>query len=36
MMRLYPSAGTGTVVMVNATRFDVRGHLDRMDPRFFR
>jgi CubicO group peptidase (beta-lactamase class C family) len=30
-MRLYPSAGIGTVVMTNATRFDVRGHLNAFD-----
>jgi hypothetical protein len=31
MMRLYPSVGLGTVAMANATGFDVRGLLDRMD-----
>ena len=31
MMRLYPSVGLGTVAMSNATGFDVRGLLDRMD-----
>ena len=34
MMRLYPSAGIGTVVIANATLFDVRGYLDTNDPRF--
>lgn len=34
MMRLYPSLGLGTVVMSNATGFDVRGFLDKMDPSF--
>jgi CubicO group peptidase (beta-lactamase class C family) len=31
MMRLYPSSGLGTVVIVNATSFDVRGLLDSID-----
>jgi D-alanyl-D-alanine carboxypeptidase len=35
MMRLYPSRGIGTVVLTNATGFDVSGLLDRLDPRFF-
>ena len=34
MMRLYPNAGIGTVVMSNATAFDVCGLLDTMDPWF--
>jgi len=34
MMRVYPSAGIGTVVMTNATGFDVRGLLDTLDPSF--
>jgi CubicO group peptidase (beta-lactamase class C family) len=34
MMRLYPSAAIGTVVIVNATGFDVRGHLDSVDALF--
>lgn len=34
MMRVYPSSGIATVVMTNATGFDVRGLLDSMDPRF--
>ena len=35
MMRLYPAKGIGTVVLVNATGFDVRGLLDTIDPAFF-
>jgi D-alanyl-D-alanine carboxypeptidase len=31
MMRLYPERGIGTVVMVNATSFDVRALLDTVD-----
>jgi len=31
MMRLYPDAGFGTVVIANSTSFDVRGLLDRVD-----
>jgi D-alanyl-D-alanine carboxypeptidase len=34
MMRLYPAAGIGTVVMTNATAFDVRRLLDLIDPHF--
>jgi D-alanyl-D-alanine carboxypeptidase len=34
MMRLYPRDGVGTVVMTNATGFDVRGLLDTIDPSF--
>jgi D-alanyl-D-alanine carboxypeptidase len=34
MMRVYPAFGIGTVVMTNATGFDVRGFLDAMDRRF--
>ena len=36
MMRLYPGAGIGTVVMTNATGFDVRRLLDTMDASFIR
>ena len=36
MMRLYPESGIGTVVMTNATGYDVRGFLDRTDPQFLR
>jgi CubicO group peptidase (beta-lactamase class C family) len=34
MMRAYPSSGTATVVMTNATCFDVGKLLDAMDPGF--
>ena len=34
MMRVYPVSGIASVVMTNATGFDVRGLLDRIDPRF--
>jgi D-alanyl-D-alanine carboxypeptidase len=34
MMRLYPNSGIGTVVMTNATGFDVRVLLDTVDPAF--
>jgi D-alanyl-D-alanine carboxypeptidase len=34
MMRVYPASGIGTVVMTNATGFDVGGLLDRTDPLF--
>jgi hypothetical protein len=34
MMRLYPSAGIGTVVMTNATGCDVRRLLDTVDASF--
>lgn len=34
MMRLYPSAGVATVVMVNATTFNVSRLLDAIDPAF--
>lgn len=34
MMRVYPAFGIGTVVMTNATGFDVAGLLDGMDRRF--
>jgi CubicO group peptidase (beta-lactamase class C family) len=34
MMRLYPERGIGSVVMVNATSFDVRGLLDTVDIAF--
>jgi CubicO group peptidase (beta-lactamase class C family) len=33
MMRLYPTAGMGVVVMSNATGFNVRGLLDSLDSR---
>ena len=36
MMRVYPDAGIGTVVMVNATGFDVRRLLDDIDRVFLR
>ncbi len=36
MMRLYPSSRIGTVVMTNATCFDVRRVLDTLDPGFLR
>jgi hypothetical protein len=35
MMRLYPDEGIGTVVMTNATGFDVAKLLDVIDPAFF-
>lgn len=35
MMRLYPDRGVGTVVMTNATVFNVRHLLDTLDPIFF-
>jgi hypothetical protein len=34
MMRLYPEDGIGTVVMTNATGFDVRQLLDTLDGSF--
>ena len=34
MMRLYPVSGIGTVVMTNATGFDVRSLLDTLGPAF--
>lgn len=34
MMRLYPAAGVGTVVMTNATGFNVRRFLDTTDSSF--
>jgi CubicO group peptidase (beta-lactamase class C family) len=34
MMRLYPDRGIGTVVLTNATRFDVRGLLNVLDGSF--
>jgi len=34
MMRLYPDAGIGSVVIANSTSFDVRGLLDRLDAAF--
>ncbi|HVH26165.1 MAG TPA: serine hydrolase domain-containing protein [Vicinamibacterales bacterium] len=36
MMRVYPREGIGTVVMANATGFDVPRLLDTIDPSFFR
>jgi D-alanyl-D-alanine carboxypeptidase len=36
MMRLYPAAGIGSVVMTNATACDVRKLLDQVDPQFAR
>jgi D-alanyl-D-alanine carboxypeptidase len=36
MMRVYPGAGIGTVVMINATGFDVRELLDTIDASFVR
>jgi hypothetical protein len=36
MMRLYPGHGIGTVVMTNATGFDVRKVLDTVDAWFLR
>jgi len=36
MMRLYPDAGVGTVAMTNATGFDVRSCLHRLDRRLLR
>ena len=36
MMRLYPAEGIGTVVMTNATGFDVGGLLDTADASFIR
>ena len=36
MMRLYPESGIGTVVMTNATEFDVRGLLNTADASFLR
>jgi len=33
MMRLYPKSGLASVVMTNATRFDVRGLMNSIDPR---
>jgi hypothetical protein len=36
MMRIYPAAGIGTVVMTNATGFNVRRFLDTTDLSFLR
>ena len=36
MMRLYPTRGIATVVMSNATGFDVGGSLNRLDAEFLR
>jgi hypothetical protein len=36
MMRLYPASGVATVVMTNATGFDVRRLLDTIDASFVR
>lgn len=35
MMRLYPDRGVGTVILSNATGFDVKGTLDAIDPLCF-
>jgi D-alanyl-D-alanine carboxypeptidase len=35
MMRVYPALGIASVVMTNATGFNVRRFLDRTDPRFW-
>jgi len=35
LMRVYPALGIATVVMTNATGFNVRGFLDRTDPWFW-
>ena len=34
MMRVYPSAAIGTIIMTNATGFNVRKLLDEVDPRW--
>jgi D-alanyl-D-alanine carboxypeptidase len=34
MMRVYPGDGIATIIMTNATRFDVRGILDTIDVAF--
>jgi CubicO group peptidase (beta-lactamase class C family) len=34
MMRVYPAPGIATVIMTNATGFDVRACLDSVDPQF--
>ena len=36
LMRVYPARGIATVVMSNATDFDVERSLDALDPQFFR
>jgi hypothetical protein len=36
MMRIYPARGLATVVMSNATGFDVDRCLDRLDVEFIR
>jgi len=35
LMRMYPQQGIASVVMTNATGFDVDGFLDAFDPKFF-
>jgi hypothetical protein len=35
MMRLYPHCGVGTVVMTNATVFNIHRLVDTIDPSFF-
>jgi len=35
LMRLYPTRGIGSVIVANATAFDVRRTLDHVDPLFF-
>jgi hypothetical protein len=34
MMRVYPVSGIATVIMTNATGFDVRGCLNAVDSQF--
>jgi D-alanyl-D-alanine carboxypeptidase len=34
MMRVYPASGIGTVIMTNATGFDVRACLNGVDRQF--
>jgi hypothetical protein len=36
MMRLYPASGIATIIMTNATGFDVGDCLDTADPEFLR
>jgi hypothetical protein len=36
MMRVYPKRGIASVLMTNATGFNVRRRLDQLDPEFFR
>jgi len=35
LMRVYPDRGIGSVVMSNATGFNVKGLLNAVDPGFF-